>query len=276
MRKRAFVLTLATAALSACAGSGGPRPLAYAVPASPEASYIVGDTISIALAGLGQSLQINARSAGTYRLRFASAGGGVRVTASVVDLTADVAMPGSDPISMDESAFQGDFVFDLDARGHPTALTSPEPGALGAQVFSAAIVGHALFPRLPGGAASVGDSWADTTTFREEREAGVTELLSALTYTVDGESQMGGRDLLHIGFAGTATVTQNVNMDGAQVALASTLELQGTLQWDRTTGMPYSTDLTMTGPGTVRTPLMPGMALPTRVTWQTRVRLQDR
>jgi len=276
MRKRVSILTLATAALSACAGSGGPRPLAYAVPALPTAAYVVGDTVSITLAIPGQSMQITARSAGTYRLRFAQVGGGIRVTASVEDLAADVAMPGTDPISMDESAFQGNFVFDLDARGRPSALTSPEPGALGAQVFSAAIVGHALFPRLSGGAASVGDSWSDTTTFREEREAGVTELLSALTYTVDGESQMAGRDLLDIGFSGTATVTQNLNMEGAQVGLGSTLELQGTLQWDRAAGVPYSTDLTMTGPGTVRTPLMPGMSLPTRVTWQTRVRLQDR
>lgn len=276
MRRRVPVLILAAAAVSACAGSGGPRPLAYAVPAPPTASYVVGDTVQISLAGLGQSLQITARSAGTYRMRFSSAGGGVRATATVADLMADVAMPGTDPISMDESAFQGDFVFDLDARGHPTALTSPEPGALGAQVFSAAIVAHALFPRLSGEVASVGDSWTDTTTFREEREAGVTELLSALTYTVDGESQMGGRDLLDIAFAGSATVTQNVNMEGAQVSLASTLELQGSLRWDRAAGLPYSTDLTMTGPGTVRTPLMPGMALPTRVTWQTRVRLEDR
>jgi hypothetical protein len=235
----------------------------------------VGDTVVIALAGLGQSLEITARSAGTYRLRFASAGGGVRVTASVADLTADVAMPGAEALSMDESAFQGEFVFDLDTRGRPTALSSPEPGALGAQVFSAAIVGHAIFPRLSGGVASVGESWSDTTTFREEREAGVTELLSALTYTVEGESRMGGRDLLDISFSGTATVTQNLNMEGAQVGLASQLELQGRLQWDRASGLPYSTDLTMTGPGTVRTPLMPGMALPTRVTWQTRVRLQN-
>lgn len=274
MRKRVPILIFATVTLCACAGSGGPPPLAYAVPAPPERSYVVGDTVAISLSGLGQSLQITARSAGTYRLRFARAGGGVRVTANVEDLAADVAMPGADPISMDESAFQGSFVFDLDPRGRPAALSSPEPGALGAQVFSAALVAHALFPRLPGRVVAAGDSWSDSTTFREERESGVTEVVSALSYTVEGARQAAGRDLLDIAFTGTANVTQNVSLEGAQVSLASELEVTGTLLWDRGAGLPYSTDLTMEGPGSVRTPLMPGVALPTRVAWQARVRLQ--
>jgi hypothetical protein len=273
MRMRASILSVWCGVLAGCAGAGGPRPLAYAVPVPSDPSYVVGDTVVISLQGLGQSLEITARSAGTYRLHFMPGTDGVRVTASLEDLAADVAMPTADPIAMDETAFQGDFVFDLDSRGRPMALSSPEAQALGAQVFSAALVAHALFPRLSGSVAEVGDTWTDSTAYREEREGGTTEVQSNLTYTVASQSEADGRSLLDIAFTGPASVTQNVSLEGAQISLSSELQVEGRLRWDVARGLTYSNDLTMEGTGRVRTPLMPGLALPTSVRWQARVRL---
>lgn len=273
MRKRAPFIAVLSVLSAGCAGGGGAGSLSYAVPAPANPSYVVGDTVTISLQGLGQSLEILARSAGTYRTRFTAGANGVRVTADVVDLVADVAMPTADPITMDQDAFDGSFVFDLDTRGRPLALSSPEAKVLGAQVFSAAIVAHAMFPRLPGRVVSVGDTWSDSTVYREEREAGTTEIQSNLTYTVESEATEAGRQLLVVTYAGPAKVTQGLNLDGAQVSLDSDLQAQGTLKWDPAAGLPYSNDLLMEGAGRVRTPLMPGMALPTKVRWQARVRL---
>jgi hypothetical protein len=44
--------------------------------------------------------------------------------------------------------------------------------------------------------------------------------------------------------------------------------------WDTTAGLVYESELSMDGPGSVRAALLPA-ALPARVTWRTRVTLQD-
>jgi hypothetical protein len=143
-------------------------------------------------------------------------------------------------------------------------------------VFAAPVVAHALFPRLPGRAAATGDTWADTLTYREEGEAGVTQVRSDLTYTVTGESQAGGRSLVDVTFEGTATVTQDLTLEGARINQASELAVTGRLRWDPRAGLLYDSEMAMEGPGTVRVALLPGASLPTRVRWQTRVSLQTR
>lgn len=269
MRMREATVLLASVALAACA-AGAPS-LSYGVPSPPSRTYVVGDTIGIAVQGLGQSLEIAARSAATYTLRYEPAGSGVRVRATVNDLAADVALPMGEPMAMDESALEGDFVFELDARGRATSLTSPHATAIGGQVFSAPVVAHEIFPRLSGGAVSAGESWTDSVTYTEAVEGGETEVTSNLTYTVADDVQRGGRALTEITFAGTAAVKQDLNVDGARVTQASELEVEGRLLWDVAAGVLAESETTMRGPGTVRIALLPGAELPTRVTWTTRV-----
>jgi hypothetical protein len=220
-------------------------------------------------------MEIAARSAATYALRFTSSGAGVRVSATVEELDASVVMPGASPLSMDEGALAGDFVFELDGRGHASSMSSPQANQLGGQVFAAPLVAHALFPRLPGRVVSAGDSWVDSVTYREEAEAGETQVRSSLTYTVVGEPQMNGRSLLEIGFEGTAQVTQDLDLEGASVVQSSEVEVEGRLLWDTGARVLYESEMTMTGPGSVRIALLPGAALPTRVRWLSRVRLRD-
>jgi len=277
MRMRVSITLLLSVVLASCAGgSAGAPALGYAVPGSGEVTYLVGDTLVIGLAALGQGVEIGARSAATYQLHYERGADGVRVSATVEDLAADVVLPGAEPISMDEGAFVGDFVFELDRRGRALSMSSPQANQLGGQVFAAPVVAHALFPRLPGRPVATGDSWVDTVSYREEVEAGVTQVTSALTYTVVGDSRADGRDLVDLAFEGTAEVTQNLVLEGARINQASSLGVVGRLRWDARAGILYESDMSMEGPGSVRVALLPGAALPTAVRWRTLVRLQTR
>jgi hypothetical protein len=277
MRLRASIVSLLSLVSVACAAGSARAPmLAYELPSSAEVTYVVGDTLSIAVQGLGQGMEISARSTATYLLRYDRGAGAVRVTATVETLTADVVMPMAGPISMDEGALEGDFVFELDARGRATSMSSPQANQLGGQVFAAPVVAHALFPRLSGRQVATGDNWVDEVTYREEGEAGVTEVRSTLTYTVVGEAQVNGRALVEMTFGGTATVTQDLTLEGARINQASELEIDGRLRWDASARLLYESEMSMEGPGSVSVALLPGATLPTSVRWRTRVSLQPR
>jgi len=276
MRKRALVsIALCLAHASCASGSGAPPPLAYAVPGDPDVTYLVGDTVSIGLEALGQGAEIAARSAATYSLHFAATSAGVRVTATVEDLDAEVAMPMAAALAMDEAALEGDFEFVLDRRGRAIEMSSPTANQLGGQVFAAPVIAHTLFPRLPGTAVAVGDSWADSVTYAETADAGETRVRSSLTYEVVAETEDGARRLFDITFSGSGEVTQDLNLEGARITQASQVEISGRVLWDAQSGLVYESETTMEGPGTVRVALLPA-ALPTRVRWHSRVRMQGR
>jgi hypothetical protein len=181
----------------------------------------------------------------------------------------------ADPIAMDEAALEGSFEFEVDARGRVLSMSSPQANQVGGQVFAAPVLAHTLFPRLPDEAVAPGDSWVDSVTYTEAGDAGETEVRSTLTYTVLGESQRAGRNLLDVGFEGTANVNQDLEVQGASVTQASEVTVTGSLRWDVAAGLLYESETTMEGEGTVRVALLPA-ALPTRVRWLTRVSLQDR
>ena len=90
MRMRMLATLVLSPLVAACAsGSSGVPLLAYPVPPA-SASYLVADTVTISLQGLGQPMEIAARSAANYRLDFGEAPVGLRVTATVEELRADV------------------------------------------------------------------------------------------------------------------------------------------------------------------------------------------
>ena len=272
MRARALIAA-AVVVLASCA-SGGPATLGYSVPSSPQATYVVADTLTIGLQGLGQEMEIGARSRATYDLSYSSGSGGLRATASLASLAADVVTPMTEPMALSEGAIEGEFVFDLDARGHVVSMSSPQATG-GGQVFAAPIVAHTLFPRLPGGASTVGDVWEDSVSYSETTDAGETSVTSILTYTVTGEDRSAGRALLEIGFEGAGTVAQALSIEGATITQTSEVQIQGRLHWDLAAGLLYSSETSMEGPGRVRVALLP-TELPTRVNWQTRLLLEDR
>ena len=273
MPKRATVALSVPILLAACAGGPGAPVLGYAVPSPASVTYVVGDTVTIGLEGLGQPMEIGARSAATYGVAFAAGAGGIAVVATVEGLAADVVTPMTEPMAIDQGALEGGFSFVLDPLGHVTSMSSPQASGAGGQVFAAPLVGHTLFPRLPGGSVAVGDSWADSVTYAETADAGETSITSSLTYTVIGEREASGRALLDVAFEGPARLAQNLSIEGATIVQESELELSGRMSWDVAAGLLYSSEVTMEGEGTVRVALLPA-ELPTRVRWTTRVRLQ--
>jgi hypothetical protein len=200
----------------------------------------------------------------------------MRVTADIEALVADVTTSLTEPMSMDREALEGPFTFEVDERGRVSAMSSPAASDLGGQVFasSAPVLAHALFPRLPNRTVAAGDVWTDSVEYRQESDAGRTELRSSLTYTVLGNTTRGGRSLLEIGFTGIAGVAQELNLEGASLTHSSESEVEGRMLWDEAAGLLYESELSMSGPGSVRAALLPA-ALPARVTWRTRVRLQE-
>jgi hypothetical protein len=259
--------------MASCAGAGG-ASLGYALPSAPEVRYVIGDTLMLSLEGLGQEMEIGARSRATYDVRYGSASDNLRVTASIQSLTADVVTPMTEPMAMDEGMIEGDFVFELDRRGRVVSMSSPQASG-GGQVFAAPIVAHALFPRLPDRAVASGASWVDSVTYTEATEAGETSVQSSFTYTVLGDARARGRNVLEIDVGGTAAVTQALSFEGANITQSSNVEVVGRLWWDTAAGLLEELEMTMEGPGTVRVALFPA-ALPTSVRWLVRVRREER
>jgi hypothetical protein len=258
--------------LAACAGGGA--TLGYIVPASPEVTYVVGDTLTLGLEGLGQEVEIGARSAATYVLRYAAGPNGPTVTATLQSLAADVVTPMTEPMALSEDAIEGSFEFDLDDRGRALSVSSPQATG-GGQVFAAPLVAHTLFPRLLGRAASTGDSWVDSVMYSETTEAGETSVVSVLTYTAEGGSQAGGRALTDIAFVGTATVSQALSIEGAAIRQTFEADVSGSLRWDAAAGLLYDSESVMEGRGNVRVALLPAQ-LPTQVRWVSRVQMRER
>jgi len=276
MRMRMLATLVLSPLVAACAsGSSGVSSLAYPVPPA-SASYLVADTVTISLQGLGQPMEIAARSIADYRLDFVEAPVGLRVTATVEELQADVVVPMADPLGMDESGLDGSFSFVVDRMGRLTEMASPTAVEVGGQVFSAPVVGHTLFPRVAGRAGSPGESWVDSVTYSESGDAGETRVTSSLTYEVVGTLEENGRRMLEITFGGSGQVVQDLSVEGARISQSSEVEIEGHLLWDTGAGLAREIDMTMEGPGSVRVALLPGAALPTTVRWRSSVRLQDR
>ena len=272
MHARVPVTLLTAAAALSCAGAGG-ASLGYVVPGTPEVSYVIGDTLTLTLDGLGQEMEIGARSRAAYDLRYGPGSEGLSVTASIESLSADVVTPMTEPMAIDEGAIEGDFVFQLDGRGRVSSMASP-PSSGGGQVFAAPIVAHALFPRLPDRATTSGDSWVDSVTYRESSDAGETSVRSSLTYTVLGNAETGSGRVLELGVEGTASITQALSIEGANITQTSEVDVVGRVSWNATAGLLEESEMTMEGPGTVRVALLPA-ALPTSVRWLVRVRRDD-
>lgn len=273
MHSRGWMVAAAMTSVASC-GGGPPAPpaLAYGVPAEPEASYVVTDTGRVSIDALGQSMAIDVGAAALYRLAFARADDGVRVTVSVEDLDATITVPMTGPMSIDESSVTGDLVFTLDRRGDVTVVSMPEIDAAAGQLVPAEQIAHSFFPALPGTAVVVGDRWTDTTAYESEAGGGQTSIIE---YTVVGDTLVDGTSLLNIALRGTAEMTQALSMQGTEISQATNLEIEGLVLWDLRRGVMVERVTSSSGTGTVRAALLPA-ALPTRFEMRSRARLDAR
>jgi hypothetical protein len=207
MRARSTLTVASLTVLAACGGgTASPAGLAYALPTPTSVTYVRGDTVNMDIDAGGQAMQARAAGRATMDAAFSRAAGGVQVSLTLTDLDGRVSTPMSS-MSADESGVEGPLVFTLDRSGSVTVTSVPELTDDASQIFQPLEWAHGFFPRLSGGAAGVGDQWTDTVTFEGAQGPGQVKSVTVLTYTVAGDTVVGGRSLLKLDVAGTSEVT---------------------------------------------------------------------
>jgi hypothetical protein len=260
--------------LTACAtGSSAPPTLAYRLPDPTEVTYASGDTLSITIDALGQTLELSVGTTAVYALSFTRAGQGVGARLSVRELQADVSLPGSAPMSVGEEIVQGDLVLQLSRRGDVTILEAPEVEDAASPFLAGPTLAHQFFPGLPGTAVRAGDTWVDTVSYSADADSGDASQRSVTTYTVVGEAVVDGRSLLEISLEGTQEMQQTMSFQGVDVEQRTNLEVTGRVLWDLQRGLMFERETVSTGTGTVRVAIAP-TPLPTRVEIRSRARLE--
>ncbi len=231
---RAWSLVLAPSAflLAAC-GGGGPSPagLAYELPDPATVTYVAGDTADMDIDVGGQGMQANTASSMTFETAFSRSEDGVQVWLGVQELDVRQSTPLG-MVSADDSGIDGPLVFSLDRRGNVTVVSLPDVSGDATQFFQPLAIAHSIFPGLPGGPASVGDSWIDTVRFQGEQNGGNVSSLSVLTYTLVGDTVAGERSLVRIDFEGTSEVAATGVMQGSEFTQNVTGDLTGWVLWD--------------------------------------------
>jgi hypothetical protein len=275
-----IVTSLALAlGLAACAGPGGSGPgggLMYRVPESPAAVYLTGDTSNIDIdAGAMGSFRMRETATSTVAFTFARAEEGVRVTANFQELSARLTQPMGGAQSITEADVVGDFVFTLDPQGHSTAVSTPEVRGAVAPLANLQALAYEFFPILPGGAVGPGDSWTDTLSYALELPQGDSESTSVMTYTLQGDTAVDGRTLLHIALTGTNDVTQTGVLGGMDVILTISGDIEGTILWDAARSLYVSGDFRRDMDGTVEVPTVGMPPVPMTMTGRSHVQLKE-
>ena len=245
---------------------GGPSPeaaLAFRVPNPSSLTYVVGDTADIKIeTGMMGTLEITTSSSATLGMDFASAAGGVQVTAEYQEYSARQTNPMAGTTTSDQDDLTGLLVFNLSRGGDVEITQAPQVAASGGQFYPEQYA-YLLFPGLPGRAVDPGESWVDTVTYVVEGRGGSITTTTASTYTFQGDTTVAGRNLMNIGAVGALTVEMTMTMEGMDIGQAFAGEIAGTILWDPAVGLLYFSEMTRTASGTVDVPAagMPPMPL---------------
>jgi hypothetical protein len=256
------------ALLGACGGAASPPApppaLAYGVPAPAVVDYVVGDSARAEILAAGQRFALNVNVAERWRMEFAAAGGGTRVTATLTDLDARLTNPISAPQTADESAVSGPVVFTLDRRGRAAVDALPTVTPAVGQFLSGSGIAHTFFPRLPGRAVGAGDRWTDTVAYEASEGGAEIEVRSVTTYTVVGDSAVDGASYLLIRSEGTTEQSSVGTIAGTDFSQEVSGSTTGHVLWDRSGGVMHAQELRSDLGGTMEASIAP-VALEVRV-----------
>ena len=257
------LLLLPAAFLAACAGPAAVAPvpsppLAYRTPTPPTAEYLVGDTAQVDLQAAGQKFPLKLAASSHWRMEFRdTADDRLTVTASLLDLAARVSNPMTADQTADESSVSGAVVFTLDARGNSTIVSLPTSSApAAAQFVSGAAIAYAVFPALPDRTVAPGDSWSDTLSFNEGTGAG-TNVRSVMTYTVVGDTLLGGASYLLVRTTGTSEQATSGEVSGTDFSQTVSGTTQGRFLWDTRLDMLHSLESQSDLSGTMMLSIVP-------------------
>ena len=270
-----FVLLFA---LTACAGPGGMGPgggLMYQVPETPSVVYVTGDTSNIQIdAGPMGSLQMRGTGTSTLAVAFARGEGGIQVTATFQELSARLSQPMGGAQTATEADVVGDLVFSMDSKGHTSVVSLPETKGTAGKLANPQGLAYEFFPLLPGGAVSPGDTWTDTLAYLIETDEGTSDTNTIMTYTLQGDTVVDGRSLLHISVMGTADVVSSAVTEGMEVTQIFSGDVAGTILWDAARSLYVSGYFERDMDGTVEVPAAGMPPMPLTVTGKSHVKLQ--
>ena len=264
--------------LTACAGPGGTSPgggLLYRIPETPSVVYLTGDTSDIQIdAGPMGSLRMRGTGTATMGVTFARSEGGVQVTATFQELNARLSNPMGGAQTATAADVQGDLVFTMDERGRTAVVSLPETKGAAGQLANPQGMVYEFFPLLPGGRVNPGDTWTDTLHYKLEVDEGDTESTSIMTYTLQGDTVVNGRSLLHITMVGKGDVIGSGVTEGMEVLQVFSGDIEGTILWDPALSLYVAGFFERDMSGTVEGPAAGMPPMPMTVTGKSHVRLQ--
>lgn len=233
MRFRLYALAAAATAISAC-GGGPPSPpgLAYSLPSPATVTYATGDSATLDIDADGQAFQMDMNQSSTLGAAFTRAPDGVQVSVEVKSFEATQSNPMGAPVSADGSGIKGPVVFSLDRRGVATVVAKPQLSGMAREYFQPLEVVHTFFPRLPGAAAHVGDSWTDTIAFEGPQGEGSVKSTSVVTYTVVGDTLVGDRKVLKIDTESSTEQSGSGSFAGMDYSQELSGTAKGWVLWD--------------------------------------------
>ena len=238
VRPCSAALPLLVLVASAC-GGGGPSPasLSYGLPDPATVTYQQGDTVTIDIDAGGQAMQARVATLATLDASFTRAADGVQVTLTYRDFSGRVSQPMGPPVTGDASGIEGPLVFTLDRRGRAALVSAPELSGTAEQFVQPLPTAHNFFPRLPGRAVSVGESWTDTIRFDGPSGPGDVKGTTVVTYTAAGDTVVDGRSLLRIDVEGTTEQVSTGIIAGMDFSQTVSGDLSGWYLWDTRRGL---------------------------------------
>ena len=278
---RHTVCLAALALLGACSSGGssgdpsaGPpapadHPFRYEVPSPATATYQVADTNTMIMSMPQGETDMAMSSSATVTLTFTADPAGLRVVGAVSDHSASMASSMMDEeMDVGGGDLTGDLEFTIGPLGHVEMISTPEAAAAaGLPATPFAFVASDLFPRFPGHALEPGDTWADSTTVAEDADAAAAEELGlavggetevVYTYTLVGDTTVGGRTLHKITLSGVSTsqaeITEAETGGGGATDMINTVN--GFYLWDADRRLVVLAELVRTVDGIMS---MPGM-----------------
>ena len=240
MKTRTALTIAAIASTSACAGSDdspAAANLAYTIPEPPSVVYDVSDSLSIVVDAMTGAVAMDGEASGTIGLAFGDDPDGLRVVGTVEAFAASVSSPLTGDVTADIDDVSGDLQVVLDVSGVKDLEAFPQLSGAVAQMSSFPALPYLLFPRLPGGEAHPGATWADTVTTTAETAELLSTINSLITYTLLGDTVVDGRRLLHISVANELSMENELTQ--GLTSLTQNLEgsADGFVLWDPERGL---------------------------------------
>lgn len=234
MRRRLASTLSLSVLLVACGGGGPPTPagLAYSLPNPATASYLVADTATVEIDAGGQLMEARVQLDARFDATFTRAVDGIQVSLDVAEFGARIMQPMGPPATVDGAGIDGPLVFSIDRKGAATLVSQPTMSEEVGSLFPSLSTAHTFFPRLPGTAVGVGDTWTDTISFSGSEAGGDVSYTARLTYTAAGDTVVDGRRLMKIVFEGDEETASEGNIQGMDVAQELAGTLQGHVLWD--------------------------------------------